>query len=130
MHFDQPGDELGLGGIETEPRTESPGDARAQDRMVLDATLGDVVQEQRDVEQLAVLRLNRVNQLIGEHKVAAVALLDLVEDADAAQQMFVHRIVMVHVELHHRHDAAERAHEFAEHAGLVHAPQYGLGLVL
>ena len=44
--------------------------------------------------------------------------------------MLVHRIVVVHVELHHRHDAAERVHELAEHAGLVHAPQHGLGVVL
>ena len=53
-------------------------------------------------------------------------LLDLVERADAAQQMLVHRIVVIHVELHHRHDAAEGAHELAEHAGLVHAPEHGL----
>ena len=59
-----------------------------------------------------------------------LAALDLVEHADAAQQMLVHRIVVIHVELHHRHDAAEGADEFAEHAGLVHAPQHGLGVVL
>ena len=57
-------------------------------------------------------------------------MLDLVEHADAAQEMLVHRVVVVHVELHHRHDAPERADEFAEHAGFVHAAQHGLGLVL
>ena len=45
-------------------------------------------------------------------------------------QMLVHRIMVVHVELHHRHDPAECANEFAEHAGLVHAAQHGFGLVL
>ena len=58
------------------------------------------------------------------------AALDLGEHADAAQQMLVHRVVVVHVELHHRDDAAEGGHEAAEHAGLVHAPQHGLGVVL
>ena len=77
-----------------------------------------------------MLRLDGVNELARERKVAAVAALDLVEHADAAQEMLVDRIVMIHVELHHRHDAAERAHEFAEHAGLVHAPQHGLRFVL
>ncbi len=43
--------------------------------------------------------------------------------------MLVHRIVVVHVELHHRHDLAEGADEVAEHAGLVHPPQHDLGVV-
>ena len=59
-----------------------------------------------------------------------LAALDLAERADAAQQMLIDRIVMIHVELHHRHDAAEGAHELAEHAGLVHPPQHGFRLVL
>ena len=37
--------------------------------------------------------------------------------------MLVHRVVVVHVELHHRHDLAEVGNEAAEHAGFVHAPQ-------
>ena len=44
--------------------------------------------------------------------------------------MLVHRIVVIHVELHHRHDAAERAHELAKHTDLVHPPQHDLGIVL
>ena len=43
--------------------------------------------------------------------------------------MLVHRVVVVHVELHHRHDLAEGADEMAEHAGLVHPPQHDLGVV-
>ena len=43
--------------------------------------------------------------------------------------MLVHRIMVIHVELHHRHNAAERVDEGAENAGLVHAPQDGLGIV-
>ena len=46
------------------------------------------------------------------------------------KEVLVHRIVVVHVELHHRDDAAEGADEFAEHAGFVHAPKHGFRLVL
>ena len=77
-----------------------------------------------------MLRLDRAHQLARERRIVAGAGIDLRQDADAAQQVLVHRIVVVHVELHHRHDAAEGAHEMAEHAGLVHAAQHGLGGVL
>ena len=43
--------------------------------------------------------------------------------------MFVHGVVVVHVELHHRDDAAKGADEAAEHAGFVHSPQDDLGVV-
>ena len=130
MHLDQPGDQLGVGRRHAEPRAQPPRDARAGDRVILDLPLGDVVQEQRDIEHGAVLRLDRAHQLAGQREFAILAALDLVEYADAAQQMLVHRVVVIHVELHHRHDAAEGADEFAEHAGLVHAPQHGFGVVL
>ena len=105
------------------------GDAGAGDRMVLDPALGDVVQEQRDIEQRAVLGQDLAHQVVGEHEFLVAAALDLGQHADAAQQMLVHRVVVVHVELHHRDDAAERGHEAAEHAGLVHPPQDDLGVV-
>ena len=75
-------------------------------------------------------RLDLVHQLVGERGVLAGAALDLAQDADAAQQVLVHRVVVVHVELHHRDDLAEGRHEAAEHAGLVHPPQHGLRVVL
>jgi len=62
--------------------------------VVLDAALGDVVQEQRDVEQLAVPWLNRAHQLGGELGVLAAAGVDVGEDADAAQQMLVDGVVV------------------------------------
>jgi hypothetical protein len=105
-------------------------DAGAGDRVILDPALGDVVQEQRDVEQLAVPGLNGPHQLVGELGVLGAAGFDVGQHADAAQQMLVHRIVVVHIELHHRDDTAEGRHEAAEHAGLIHAPQHGLGVVL
>ena len=98
--------------------------------MILDPALGDVVEEHRDIEHGAVLRLDGAHQLAGKRQRGILAALDGGEFADAADQMLVHRIVVVHVELHHRHDAAERVHEFAEHAGFVHPPQHGFGVVL
>ncbi len=56
-------------------------------------------------------------------------MLDAVKHADAAQQVLVHRVVVVHVELHHRHDAAEIRHEAAKQARLVHAAQHHFGRV-
>ncbi len=98
--------------------------------MVLDPPLGDVVQEQCYIEQGAMLGQNLPHQVAGKHELIVAATFDLREDADAAQQVLVHGVVVIHVELHHRDDAAERRHEAAEHAGLVHPPQHGLGVVI
>src|SRR6056297_2043478 len=37
--------------------------------------------------------------------------------------MFIYGVVVIHVELHHRHDLAESRHEFAEKTGFIHSPQ-------
>jgi hypothetical protein len=95
---------------------------RAGDGMVLRAPLGDVVQEHRDIKHLPVL--DRPDQVGGERMVVArIAALDLGQHPDRADQVLVDRVVVVHVELHHRHDLAELRHEAAEHAGLVHLAQ-------
>ena len=97
--------------------------------MVLGATLGDVVQEGGHVEDAPVLDGlddgGRQRVRLGRH-----AVLDVGQHADGADQVLVHRVVVVHVELHHRHDLAEVGHEAAEHAGLVHAPQGRLGVLV
>ena len=71
-----------------------------------------------------------MDQLVGERRFVVCAALDLGKDADAAQQMLVHCVVVIHIELHHGDDLAESRHEAAEHAGLVHSPQHGLRVVL
>ena len=75
-------------------------------------------------------RLDRLDQVAGQREFRIVAARDFVEHADAAQQMLVHRIVVIHVELHHRYDAAERMHESAKHADLVHAAQHDFSGIL
>ena len=128
MVFDEPGDGLGLGVAEAKARTERARDRGAGDRMILDAPLGDVVQEQRDDQRGAVV--DRQQDFAGQRMFARKALLlDIDEIADRAQQMFVHRVVVIHVELHQRDDLAEFRHEAAEHAGLVHQAQHDLGRI-
>ena len=121
--LDQPHRRLGLRGVEPEARAQLAGDAGAGDRMILVAALGDVVQERRDIERAPAVDgahdLARQRVLHGEF-----AALDVGQQADGADQMLVHREVVIHVELHHRHDAAEIRHEAAEHAGLVHLAQH------
>ena len=77
----------------------------------------------------AVFGADFAHQVAGDDEFVAAAALDFLKVTDAAQQMLVHRVVVVHVELHHRHDLAEGADELAEHAGLVHAPQHDFSVV-
>ena len=129
MLLDQPGDQFGIGGAEAEPRAQPPRHLGAGDRMILGPALGDVVQQRGDVDHRAVLGLDLAHQVAGDGELVVAAALDVLQVADAAQQMLVDRVVVIHVELHHRHDLAEGADEMTEHAGLVHAPQHDLRVV-
>ena len=57
-----------------------------------------------------------------------LALVDPAQQADCADRMLVHRIMVVHIELHLRDDAAEIGHEAAEDARLVHPAQHQFGI--
>ena len=129
VFFDQPCHQLGIGGVEAEPRAQSPRHPGAGNRMILRAALGDVVQQGGDVDHRAMLGLDLAKQVACDRELVVAAAFDLLQVADAADQMLVHRIMVVHVELHHRHDLAEGADEVTEHAGLVHAPQHDLGVI-
>ena len=59
-----------------------------------------------------------------------LAPLDLAGGRDRADDVLVDRVVVVHVELHHRHDAAELGDEGTEDADLVHQPQRPLGVMV
>ena len=50
------------------------------------------------------------------------------EDRDGLDDMFVHRVVMVHVELHHADDASKGRDEAGQHARLAHSTQRTLGI--
>ncbi|MEY9281357.1 hypothetical protein ABIA03_002549 [Bradyrhizobium yuanmingense] len=68
-------------------------------------------------------------QVARQRELLDAPALDVLQEADAADQVLVDGVVMIHVELHHRDDLAEGADEMAEYAGLVHPPQHDLGIV-
>ena len=96
--------------------------------MIAPTALGDIVQQGSDEQRAAALQpldfLRRARVIFRQ-----LTLLDRVEEADRADGMLVHRIVVVHVELHLRIDPPEIGHEAAEHACLVHPPQDHFGIV-
>jgi hypothetical protein len=97
---------VGFRRIEAEARSELASDGGAGDRVVLRPPLGDVVQEHRHVERAAVAE--RAHDAVRQRVlVAEAAGLDFRQHADGADEVLVHRVVVVHVELHHRDDAAE-----------------------
>ena len=108
--------------VNPEARTELAGYARSDDRMIFLPALADVMQECCDKQRPPVLNgtedRGRERQLGGKF-----APLDRSDIAERPQQVLIDRIVMIHIELHHRDDAAELGNEPAEYAGFVHVPQ-------
>src|SRR6266487_6195814 len=83
MHLDEPGDGLALRRGEAKPRAKVARDPRPDNRMVFDAALGDVVQEQRNVKKVAVPRLNGPHQFGREFGILGSAGLDVGKRTDA-----------------------------------------------
>ena len=124
----QPVDGLGLLGGEAEARAELLRHFGAQFRMVAAAALGDVVQHHREIEHAA--RQHLMHHAAGDRRLLGqLARLDAVQDADGEEGVLVDRVVVVHVVLHLRDDAAEIGDEAAEHAGLAQAAQAALGIL-
>ena len=123
----QPRHRLGLRRIEPQPRTDAQREFGAEHAMVAAAPLGDVVEQHRDIEHAPRVDLvedrGRQRMIVGEP-----SLLDVGEQSDRADRMFVDGIMMIHVELHLRDDAAEIGHEAAEHPRLVHPAQHRFGI--
>ncbi len=55
--------------------------------------------------------------------------LDLREQADGADRVFIDGVVMIHVELHLRVDPAKVRHEATKHARFVHPAQRGFRIL-
>ena len=120
---------LGLLGHEAEARGHAARDARAQDRVVLGPPLSDVVQQQRHHQDTAVDRPGHDGG--GQRQLRReLPALDERELDDALDDVLVHREMVVHVELHHRHDRLELGDEGAQHPELVHAPERALGVAV
>ncbi len=126
MIFDQPDDGLRLCRGETEAGTKMARDRGARDRVIFHPALGDVMQKDSDIERAAFF--DRRYHRVGQGQIVAVAVrVDVGEKTQGAQQMLVDRVMMIHVELHHRDDAAKGRDEAAEHTRFVHQPQRRFG---
>ena len=80
--------------------------------MVAFASFGDVVRQDRKIKRAAIL--NIADDFRRERKLGAEpTLLDLSKNTDGPNRVLVDSIVMVHVELHHRHDPPEVGNEAA-----------------
>src|SRR5687768_18621381 len=99
MLFDQPRDQFGVGCVEAKTRAQSARYLGARNRMILWPALCNVMKQCGDVNDGPVFGKNLAHQLAGESDLVIVAALDILKYADAANQMLVHRVVMVHVEL-------------------------------
>ena len=127
MFAHQPFGQACFGLCETQPRPKPPRDARASGRVVFRAALGNIVQQNREINDIAI-NFARIEQLKRNGVfLRRLALLDLGQQANGAQQMFICRVVMIHIELHHRHNTPEIRHKAAQHTGLVHAAQRAFG---
>jgi len=92
------------------------------------AALGDIMQQRGNIEHAA--RGDLADDLCGERVLLGfLALFDAGKQADGADGVLVHRVVMVHIELHLRDDAAEIRHEAAKNPGLAHPTQRIFGVV-
>ena len=126
--LDQPGDRFGLGRAVSQTRPQFAGDLGAGGGVVLRPALGDIVQEHRQIEHPAIL--NARHELARQRMVLdLITAFDFRQDADRSEQVLADRVVVIHVELHHRHDLVEVGDEPAENAGFVHQPQHRFGVI-
>src|SRR3546814_12981682 len=92
-----------------------------------DLSLGDIVEQHRDIERPArgdLLDDRRRDRMVGPE----LAALNLRHETDRADRMLVDRIMMVHVELHLRDDSPQVRNETAEQSGFVPTAQTRCGL--
>ena len=97
--------------------------------MVFGPALADIMQQQRDVEHAAIHAGGKYPR--GDREfLFHLADLEIGKDRDALDDMLVHRVVVVHVELHQGDDALEFRNELAEHTQFVHPAQSALRIAI
>lgn len=128
--LDQPGDGFRVRRRQPHMRADAPRDAGAGLGMVIRPALGDVVQQDGDIERLAALLQAGHQRMRQRMHLLAIAALDLGQHADAADQVLVDRVVVVHRELHHGDDLAEVGDQPAQQPGLVHPSQIEFGIAV
>ena len=123
----QPFDGFAFLGIQTQTRGDLAGDLGAQNRMILGAAFADVVQQKRHIHHAAVYPLTKNGR--GQRQVFdQLPPFDLRKDRDGLNDMFVHRIGMIDVELHHRDDGFKLRDEGGQNAQFVHPAQGAFGI--
>jgi hypothetical protein len=125
---DQPGDGFGFRRVKAKARAEAEGNAFARDGMVLRPAFGDVVEQRRHIERPSGGEGGKE-----AHRQGMIARkragLDLPQHAHGADQVLIDGVVVIHVELHHRHDLAEVGNEAAQHARLVHQAKHRFRII-
>ena len=118
----QPDDHLCLSLVQPETRADLGGDLRSDNLMRARVALADVMEKQSEIEDRKIHAplhdLGRHRQILDQF-----AADKPVERSDGQDRMLIHRIVVVHVELHQRDDALKLGDKGAENAGLVHPSQ-------
>ena len=110
-------------------RRDPAGNLGAEDRMIFGAALADIMQQKRHIQNPAAdpgfEDRGGQRQFLDQ-----LAPLDLRQGRDALDDVFIHRIVVIDVELHHRHDGFEFRDEGAQHAQFVHPAQAAFGIAV
>ena len=129
MPAHQPLDRLAFLLVQAQPGRHAPRDLGAEDRVILGPALPDVMEEKGDIQNPAadpgLEDRGRKRQILDQ-----LAPLDLGQHADGLDDVFVHRVVVVDVELHHRHDRLEFRDIGGENPQFVHPAQCALGVAV
>ncbi len=121
---DEPGRRFRFGWRKPKAERQRARESGADDAVVAFAGLRHVMHQKRKIKRAAVLNVG--DDFGRKRKFAAErALFDLREDAHRPDRVFVDGVVVIHVELHHRHDAPEFGDEAAQYAGFVHGAKRG-----
>ncbi len=125
----QPDDGLGFFLAQAQTGRDHLGDLCAYDRMVLGPTLSDIVQQQRHIEHAPV---DPGGQNVRGDRVFLfhLALFKIGKDRDALDDVLVHRVLVVHVELHQGDHALEFRDELAQYSQFVHPPERTLRIAI
>ncbi len=123
--LDQPGDQLDPCALQAQALAGLARGAGAGHLLAPRPALAGVVQQHGQEQRLAVVdqRHDRDGQRVVLGQPAGG---DVGDDAHGPQGVLVHRVGVVHVELHLGDDAPELRHVAAQHAGLVHQGQRAL----
>ena len=124
----QPGDQIGLFFVQPKSGAQPVRHLRTQHRMIAPAPFGDIVQQHGHIQRPA---RGELGKFAGRARVISgqQTALDLAQQPDGADRVFIDGVVVIHIELHLRVDPPEIGHEAAKHTRFVHPAQRGFGIL-